>query len=115
MPLTHTTKLVTSPACPHCSSSSCVMQRNEAIKLKEEYHSFRDRGGVYLFILAAALLFGLRRGDLVQGRGEAYTFTPPFMVGVQLFLCWLLYCYTALALRENVLKVGGWAAHAFVC
>ena len=84
----------------------CCLQRNEAIRLKEEYHGFRDRSGVYLFIFAAALLFGLRRADIVQGKGEPYTFTPPFMVGVQLFLCWLLYVYTALALRENVLKVG---------
>ncbi|KAK9798540.1 hypothetical protein WJX73_001107 [Symbiochloris irregularis] len=87
--------------------SVVTTRRNEAIKLKEEYHSFRDRGGVYLFILAALLLFGLRRADMVQGRPGAYTLTPPFMVGVQLFLCWLLYMYTALALRENVLKVNG--------
>jgi hypothetical protein len=28
-------------------------------------------------------------------------------VGCQLFLCWLLYFYTASAMRESVLKVNG--------
>jgi hypothetical protein len=28
-------------------------------------------------------------------------------VGIQLFLCWLLYFYTAAALRESVLRMNG--------
>ena len=82
-----------------------MVQRKEAIKLKEEYHTFRDRSGVILFALAAVLLVGLLRADAKRKAGEPFSLTPPFMVGVQAFLAWLLYFYTALALRENVLKV----------
>lgn len=82
-----------------------VVQRKEAIKLKEEYHTFRDRSGVILFALASVLLLGLLRADAKRKAGEPFSLTPPFMVGVQAFLAWLLYFYTALALRENVLKV----------
>ena len=81
------------------------MQRKEAIKLKEEYHTFRDRSGVVLFAFASVLLVGLLRADAKRQAGEPFSLTPPFMVGVQAFLAWLLYFYTALALRENVLKV----------
>lgn len=82
-----------------------TMQRKEAIKLKEEYHTFRDRSGVVLFAFASVLLVGLLRADAKRQAGEPFSLTPPFMVGVQAFLAWLLYFYTALALRENVLKV----------
>ena len=76
-------------------------QRHEAIRLKEEYHAFRDRIGVLLFASSAALLVA----DYLRPHSERFSLTPPFMVCVQIFLCWLLYVYTALALRENVLKV----------
>lgn len=82
------------------------LQKKEAIKLKEEYHAFRDRSGIILFMFAAVLLVGLLRADAKREAGEPFSLTPPFMVGVQCFLAWLLYFYTALALRENVLKVG---------
>ena len=42
------------------------VQRKEAIKLKEEYHAFRDRAGVILFVFAAVLLVGLLRADAVR-------------------------------------------------
>lgn len=84
----------------------CGSQRKEAIKLKEEYHAFRDRCGVILFSFALVLLVGLLRADAKREAGEPFSLTPPFMVGVQGFLAWLLYFYTAMALRENVLKVG---------
>ncbi len=86
-------------------SDGAMMQRKEAIKLKEEYHTFRDRSGVVLFAFASVLLVGLLRADAKRQAGEPFSLTPPFMVGVQAFLAWLLYFYTALALRENVLKV----------
>ena len=47
----------------------------------------------------------------VRSAGEPFSLTPPFMVGVQCFLAWLLYFYTALALRENVLKARAPAPH----
>lgn len=78
-----------------------VLQRNEAIRLKEEYHAFRDRLGLMLFVFSASLLIA----DQLRPSTEYYSLTPPYMICVQLFLCWLLYVYTALALRENVLKV----------
>ena len=58
-----------------------------------------------LFAFASVLLVGLLRADAKRQAGEPFSLTPPFMVGVQAFLAWLLYFYTALALRENVLKV----------
>lgn len=80
----------------------CItVQRNEAIRLKEEYHAFRDRIGLLLFAFSSALLIA----DQLRPHEERFSFTPPYMVCVQVFLCWLLYVYTALALRENVLKV----------
>jgi hypothetical protein len=87
------------------------VQRKEAHGLKEEYHAFRDKGAVLLCFLATTLLIGLYRADIVAGRPNQYSLTPPFMVGVQLFLGWLLYFYTAMALRENVLKVGSRKPH----
>ena len=87
------------------SERGALVQRKEAIKLKEEYHTFRDRSGVMLFGAASVLLVGLLRADAKRQAGEPFSLTPPFMVGVQAFLAWLLYFYTALALRENVLKV----------
>ena len=81
------------------------LQRKAAIGLKEEYHAFRDRSSMVLLGFAALLLLGLRRADARRAAGEPFTLTPPFMVGMQLYLSWLLYFYTAMSLRENVLKV----------
>lgn len=61
--------------------------------------------GVIMFVVGASLSLGLHNAQLRSQAHEAFTLTPPFMVGVQVFLCWMLYLYTALALRENVLKV----------
>ena len=58
-----------------------------------------------MFVTGAALSLGLHNAQLRSQAHEAFSLTPPFMVGVQIFLCWMLYLYTALALRENVLKV----------
>ena len=49
--------------------SGCV-QRNEAIRIKEEYHAFRDRNGVLLFVFAASLLFALQRAGALMEKGE---------------------------------------------
>lgn len=91
----------TTQAAPHrCDSSGRCLQRNEAIRLKEEYHVFRDRIGWMLFITSSSLLVA----DYLRPHEEGLSLTPPYMVCIQVFLCWLLYVYTALALRENVLK-----------
>ena len=84
--------------------SSCL-QRMERIRLKEQYHAFRDKMGVLMYVIGAALSLGLHNAQKRSRANEAFSLTPPFMVGVQMFLCWMLYLYTALALRENVLKV----------
>lgn len=68
--------------------------------------------GVIMFVTGAALSLGLHNAQLRSQAHEAFSLTPPFMVGVQIFLCWMLYLYTALALRENVLKV---CKHSLVC
>ena len=87
---------------------NCVTRsRKAAAALKEEYHAFRDRGGVVLTASSLALLAGLHRAGRREAASESLTLTPPLMVGVQALLAWLLYFYTALALREHVLVVNG--------
>ena len=87
---------------------NCVTRsRKAAAALKEEYHAFRDRGGVVLTASSLALLTGLHRANRLEAASECLTLTPPLMVGVQALLAWLLYFYTALALREHVLVVNG--------
>ena len=58
-----------------------------------------------LVCFAAALITGLELSLSRMATGASLSLTPPMMVVVQLFLSWLLYWYTAMALRENVLKV----------
>ena len=96
-----------------------TLQRARAVALKEEYHAFRDRGGVILTASACALLAGLHRAAARAAEQASLTLTPPLMVGVQLMLAWLLYFYVALAARENVLALNGsairpwWIAHHY--
>jgi hypothetical protein len=84
-----------------------TMQRSEGIRLKEEYHAFRDRTGYLLFAFSSVLLLGLRESRRRAAAGKPYTLTPPLMVGVQLLLLYMLYFFTAMVLRESVLKVNG--------
>ena len=58
-----------------------------------------------LVVLAGLLSTGLAYSQSRAEKSARFTLTPPFMVGVQVYLCWVLYSYTAMALRENVLKV----------
>ncbi len=96
-----------------------TLQRSRAVALKEEYHAFRDRGGVILTGAACTLLAGLHRARARAATHASLTLTPPLMVGVQLMLAWLLYFYVALAARENVLALNGsairpwWIAHHY--
>ncbi|XP_010276209.1 PREDICTED: transmembrane protein 120 homolog [Nelumbo nucifera] len=67
------------------------------LKVKEEYNSYRDRTA-FMFLLFPSILLFLRswfwNGCLP---------TLP----VQLYQAWLLFLYTSLALRENILRVNG--------
>lgn len=82
-------------------------RKDRANKLKEEYRSFRSKCAVIMFFFAAVLQMGVKRSELLREANEELTLLPVVMVGVQFFLCWLLFFYTATALRESVLKVNG--------
>ena len=103
-----TTKRGAQPAssrASHLTRQCPALQRNQSIALKEEYHAFRDRVAMLLVVLAGLLSTGLAYSQSRAEKSARFTLTPPFMVGVQVYLCWVLYSYTAMALRENVLKV----------
>ncbi|KAI5657452.1 hypothetical protein M9H77_26245 [Catharanthus roseus] len=72
-------------------------RKDVQLKVKEEYNSFRDRTA-YLFLLFPSLLLILRSW-IWDGCLPA--------LPVQLYQAWLLYLYTGLALRENILRVNG--------
>ncbi len=84
-----------------------VHRKDQTNKLKEEYRSFRSKCAVIMFGFAAVLQMVVKRSELLREANEELTLLPVVMVGVQLFLCWLLFFYTATALRESVLKING--------
>ncbi|PSC69322.1 transmembrane 120-like protein isoform B [Micractinium conductrix] len=90
---------------PCCNVVS--VRKDQSIKLKEEYHHFRNRSAYTMSAFAGLLLAGLMRAKALAEAHEQFTLTPLLIVGTQMFLCWLLYFYTASALRESVLKVNG--------
>ncbi|KAJ1692794.1 hypothetical protein LUZ63_009492 [Rhynchospora breviuscula] len=67
------------------------------LKVKEEYNSYKDRTA-FLFLLFPSLIL-LLRAWVWDGCMPA--------LPVQLYQAWLLYLYTTLALRENILRVNG--------
>ncbi|CAA3001491.1 transmembrane 120 homolog [Olea europaea subsp. europaea] len=67
------------------------------LKVKEEYNNIRDRTA-YLFLFFPSLLLVLRSW-IWDGCLPA--------LPVQLYQVWLLYLYSRLALRENILRVNG--------
>ena len=77
------------------------------MRIKEDYHSFRNRSAYTMFAFSAALYLGVLRSRFLSEAAATVTLLPMVMVGVQFFLCWLLFFYTAAALRESVLKVNG--------
>ena len=84
--------------------------RQEArLRLKEEYYHFRDQNTVVYVLAPLALLLGYSERvhpkalDATQ-IGYLRAFYP---IALQLYWVWLLYFYTALALRENILRVNG--------
>ncbi|KAK6926131.1 Ion channel TACAN/TMEM120B [Dillenia turbinata] len=72
-------------------------RKDVQLKVKEEYNSYKDRTA-FLFLLFPSILLILR-SKLWDGCLPA--------LPVQLYQAWLLYLYTGLALRENILKVNG--------
>ncbi|KAL8538303.1 hypothetical protein ACS0TY_000327 [Phlomoides rotata] len=72
-------------------------RKDVQLKVKEEYNNVRDRTA-YLFLCLPSLLLMLR----------SYIWDGCLPVlPVQLYQAWLLYLYTSLALRENILRVNG--------
>ncbi|KAK4742403.1 hypothetical protein SAY87_000404 [Trapa incisa] len=67
------------------------------LKVKEEYNSYRDRTALLFLLFPSALL--MLRSWLWNGCLPAFP--------VQLYQAWLLFLYTGLALRENILRVNG--------
>jgi hypothetical protein len=84
----------------------CGRRQRESIKIKEEYYSFRDSSGVQFVLFSSLLLAAHTWTNQRLLKGEP-SFVPPIKVGLQAFLCWLLYFYVALSMRENVLCANG--------
>ena len=87
------------------------LSRPEArLRLKEEYYAFRDRTTPAHIVVPLALLAlranPPRAADLPRELppGAARLVLP---LCLQAYWCWLLWFYTSLALRENVLRVNG--------
>ncbi|GMH28782.1 hypothetical protein Nepgr_030625 [Nepenthes gracilis] len=72
-------------------------RKDVQLKVKQEYNRFRDRTA-FLFLLFPSALLVLR--SWIWNRC-----LPAFPV--QLYQAWLLFLYTGLALRENILRVNG--------
>ncbi|KAJ8768400.1 hypothetical protein K2173_021553 [Erythroxylum novogranatense] len=72
-------------------------RKDVQLKVKEEYNSYRD-GTALLFLLFPSALLVLRSW-VWNGCLPAFP--------VQLYQAWLLFLYTGLALRENILRANG--------
>jgi hypothetical protein len=72
-------------------------RKDVQLKVKEEYNSYRDRTALLFLLFPSALL--VLRSWVWDGCMPAFP--------VQLYQAWLLFLYTGLALRENILRVNG--------
>ncbi|PPR83656.1 hypothetical protein GOBAR_AA37052 [Gossypium barbadense] len=72
-------------------------RKDVQLKVKEEYNSYRERTA-FLFLLFPLTLLILRSW-IWEGCLSAFP--------VQLYQAWLLFLYTGLALRENILRSNG--------
>ncbi|CAL5210337.1 unnamed protein product [Lathyrus oleraceus] len=72
-------------------------RKDVQLKVKEEYNSYRDRTALLFLLFPAALL--ILRSWVWDGCLPAFP--------VQIYQAWLLFLYTGLALRENILRVNG--------
>ncbi|KAL5551206.1 hypothetical protein UlMin_001382 [Ulmus minor] len=85
-------------------------QKDIQLKVKEEYNSYRDKTAL-LFLLFPSILLILRSW-IWEGCLPAFP--------VQLYQAWLLFLYTGLTLRENILRANGsdirpWWIHHHYC
>ncbi|CAD7703039.1 unnamed protein product [Ostreobium quekettii] len=102
------------------STKVLTLRPEESLALKEEYHSFRDMASYVMILWPAVLLYGMNRAAQKMVGNEPYSLAPTVMAGVQVFLVWLAYVYTAAALRENILVVNGsnirgwWITHHYL-
>lgn len=84
-------------------------RKDVQLKVKEEYNNYRDR---------TAFLFLLFPSTLLLLRSWVWNGSLPALP-VQLYQAWLLFLYTSLALRENILRVNGsdirswWICHHY--
>lgn len=74
-----------------------ALRNDVRLKVKEEYNNYRDRTAV-LFLLFPCILLVLKNW-IWDGCIPAFP--------VQLYQAWLLFFYTSLVLRENILRVNG--------
>eukprot|EP01018_Ginkgo_biloba_P021468 Gb_24191 [translate_table: standard] len=74
-----------------------ALRNDIRLKVKEEYNDYRDRTAI-LFLLFPSIMLALKN-CLWDGCFPALPF--------QLYQAWLLFFYTSLALRENILRVNG--------
>lgn len=106
-----------------------MIAKEDAQAIKEEYHSFRGLMALVftlwpLAILAIPLLFGgtIKSSDIFwpgqarhRPRGGAF-----LMLNCQLLLVGMIYFYTAVSIREAILKVNGsnirtwWSVHHYI-
>ena len=91
------------------------------MKLKEDYYSFRDTTTLIFILTPLVLLLGMWRADsIVKNQSGAHTFSPVLSAAVQCYIAWIIYFYTAVALRENILVVNGsnirtwWMQHHYI-
>ncbi|GAB4834824.1 hypothetical protein Ancab_033092 [Ancistrocladus abbreviatus] len=72
-------------------------KKDVQLKVKEEYNRFKDRTALLFLLFPSTLL--ILRSWIWNGCMPAFP--------VQLYQAWLLFLYTGLALRENILRVNG--------
>lgn len=72
-------------------------RREVRFKVKEEYNTYRDRTALVFLTFPSVLLFlkHYYAGQCLPG------------LLVTAYSAWLLFFYTSLALRENILKING--------
>ena len=84
-----------------------ALRKDQMQTMKMEYHRFRNRSAYFMFAMPAAMVWAFRRSEAASAQDGTPTLAPVLLVGVQIFLSWMLFFYIASALRESVLKLNG--------